>query len=47
MFTGALFTTAKTWKKPKCPPTDEQRRCSAYIYNRILLNHKNEENEAI
>ena len=23
MFTAALFTIAKTWKQPKCPPTDE------------------------
>jgi len=23
MFTAALFTTAKTWKQPKCPMTDE------------------------
>ena len=23
MFTGALFTAAKTWKQPKCPLTDE------------------------
>jgi hypothetical protein len=23
MFTAALFTTAKTWKQPKCPLTDE------------------------
>ena len=23
-FTAALFTTAKTWKQPKCPSTDEQ-----------------------
>ena len=22
MFTAALFTTAKTWKQPKCPSTD-------------------------
>ena len=22
MFIAALFTTAKTWKQPKCPPTD-------------------------
>jgi len=21
--TAALFTKAKTWKQPKCPPTDE------------------------
>ena len=23
MFTAALFTTARTWKHPKCPSTDE------------------------
>ena len=23
MFTAALFTTAKTWKQPKCPSMDE------------------------
>ena len=23
MFTAALFIAAKTWKQPKCPPTDE------------------------
>ena len=23
MFIAALFTIAKTWKKPKCPSTDE------------------------
>ena len=23
MFTAALFTTARTWKQPKCPTTDE------------------------
>ena len=23
MFTAALFTTAKTWKQPKCPSTEE------------------------
>ena len=22
-FTAALFTTARTWKQPKCPPTEE------------------------
>ena len=24
MLTAALFTIARTWKKPKCPLTDEQ-----------------------
>ena len=23
MFTAALFTTARTWKQPRCPSTDE------------------------
>ena len=23
MFTEAIFTTAKTWKQPRCPSTDE------------------------
>ena len=23
MFTAALFTIAKTWEQPKCPPTEE------------------------
>ena len=23
MFTAALFTTAKTWKQPKCPLTED------------------------
>jgi len=24
MFIAALLTTAKTWKQPKCPSTDEK-----------------------
>ena len=33
MFTGALFTIAKTWKQPRCPLTDEctLRRCGTYV----------------
>ena len=23
LFTAALFTTARTWKQPRCPSTDE------------------------
>ena len=23
MFTAALFTIARTWKQPRCPPTDQ------------------------
>ena len=32
MFTAALFTTAKTWKQPKCPLTDEWIKKMWYIY---------------
>ena len=31
MFIAALFKTAKTWKQPKCPQTDEWIKMS-YIY---------------
>ena len=32
MFIAALFTTAKTWKHPKCPLTDEWIKKVWYIY---------------
>ena len=32
LFTGALFTIARTWKQPKCPFTDEWIKKSWYIY---------------
>ena len=32
MFTAALFTIAKTWKQPKCPPTEEWIKKKWYIY---------------
>ena len=31
MFIEALFTTAQTWKKPKCPLTVEWIRYATYI----------------
>ena len=31
-FTVALFTTAKTWKQPKCPVTEEWIKKMWYIY---------------
>ena len=38
VFTTALFTTAKTWKKPKCPLTEEWiKRCGAYIQGGCIL----------
>ena len=32
MFIAALFTIAKTWKQPKCPPTDEWVKKMWYIH---------------
>ena len=32
MFTAALFTIARTWKQPKCPPTDEWIKKMWHIY---------------
>ena len=32
MFIAALFTTARTWKEPKCPPTDEWIKKMWHIY---------------
>ena len=29
---AALFTTAKTWKQAKCPPTDEWIKKMRYLY---------------
>ena len=32
MFLAALFTTARTWKQPKCPLTDEWINKMWHIY---------------
>ena len=34
MFLAALFTIAKTWKRPKCPSTDEWIKKLWYIYTK-------------
>ena len=43
MFTAALLTIAKTWKQPRCcSSTDEWiKEVKVYVYNGILLSHKN------
>ena len=41
MFTAALFTTARTWKQPRYPSTDEWIKKLWYIYI-ILFGHKKE-----
>ena len=46
MFTAALFTIEKTWKKPTCPLRDEQKEgvvCGVWcvcVYNEILPIYK-------
>ena len=35
MFIVALFSIAKTWKKPKCPLTDEWIKKMLYIYTMV------------
>ena len=32
VFIAALFTLARTWKQPRCPPTDEWTKKLWYIY---------------
>ena len=32
MFIAALFTISRTWKQPRCPPTDEWIKKLWYIY---------------
>ena len=46
MLIAALFTTAKTWKQPKCLSTEEwikKNVVGVYIHNGILLSHKKNE----
>ena len=44
MFTAALFTTARPWKQPKGPSTEEWIEKTWYIYTMeyLLLSHKKE-----
>ena len=35
VFIAALFIIAKTWKQPKCPPTDEWIKKMWYIYTLV------------
>ena len=32
MFIAALFTIARTWEQPRCPPTDEWTKKLWYIH---------------
>ena len=45
MFTEALFTTAKMWKQPECPSTDEWiNKCGMYIQWNIIQPLKRKKN---
>ena len=39
VFIAALFTIDKTWKKPKCSSTEEDKEDVVHIYDGILLSH--------
>ena len=43
VFVAALFTTAKTWKQPRCPSTEELIKKLWYTYTMELLCQKRNE----
>jgi len=47
VFVAALFTIAKTWKQPNCPPTEEWIKKTWDTYNGILFSCKKEGNNAL
>jgi len=42
---AALFTIAKSWKRPKCPSTDEQIKFSIDICIQWTITHRKNMNE--
>ena len=42
MFTAALFTTGKAWKRPKCPSTEGRIKKTWYIHTMEYESLKNE-----
>ena len=44
MLIAALFTTARTWKQPRCPSTDEwiKKMCCIYTMEYYSATRKNE-----
>jgi hypothetical protein len=45
MFIVVLFTIAKQWKQPRCPPAEEWIKKMWHIYaqNGVLMSHKEQE----
>ena len=46
---STLFTTARTWKQPKCPSIDKwiKKKDGVHTYKGILLSHKKKQNCSI
>ena len=42
MFTAALFMIARTWKKPKCPPTGDWTKKMWYTYKWNIIQPQKE-----
>ena len=42
MFIPTVFIIGGTWKKSRCPSTDEWIKKLWYTYNRLLLKYKKE-----
>ena len=47
MYTAALFATAKAWKQPKCPLTDDWINKIWYIYTVEYYSAIKEQNNVI
>ena len=47
MFIAALFTTANTWKWPKCPSIEERTKVQDTYTMEFFLTVKKERNNAI
>ena len=39
MFIAALFIITRTWKQPRCPSADEDKKAVVHIHNGVLLSH--------
>ena len=37
MFIAALFIITRTWKQPRCPSADEDKKAVVHIHNGVLL----------
>ena len=48
MFIAALYTIAKTWKQPKCPPDrGVDKEDVVHVHSGLLLSHQKQRNNGI